>query len=36
MKEIDCPGGVELHLAHMDANGECPWCYEVDDDFDAV
>lgn len=21
-----CPGGEEAHYAHMDMNGECPWC----------
>jgi hypothetical protein len=24
-----CPGGEEAHDAHMDANGECPWCGEL-------
>lgn len=21
-----CSGGAEAHFAHVDANGECPWC----------
>lgn len=25
-----CPGGGEAHDAHLDANGECPWCEVYD------
>jgi hypothetical protein len=26
-----CSGGVEPHLAHMELNGECPWCGHADE-----
>ena len=22
----ECAGGADAHAAHMDLNGECPWC----------
>lgn len=25
-----CPGGQEAHYAHMEVNGECPWCLTYD------
>lgn len=26
MNADQCPGGWEAHEAHLDLNGECPWC----------
>ena len=28
----DCPGGGDAHEAHLDMNGECPWCEAVKED----
>jgi hypothetical protein len=25
-----CPGGSEAHEAHMEMNGDCPWCESFD------
>jgi hypothetical protein len=25
----ECSGGQEAHEAHMELNGECPWCSAV-------
>lgn len=31
---MECPGGIEAHLAHLSVNGECPHClhYCLEDD----
>lgn len=26
LEALDCPGGEEAHHAHLELNGECPWC----------
>lgn len=28
-RNAGCTGGPEAHAAHMELNGECPWCGAV-------
>lgn len=28
----ECPGGYGAHMAHLELNGECPWCGKLDQD----
>lgn len=31
-KAETCSGGYEAHMAHLELNGECPWCGFADED----